>query len=354
MRARSSKGSAKRLAIVLGRSKARPTGIIRRMPAPASLLVPFAAAPDEQARSVQARLELPNLRALLAMAVAGGPLPRDEGDALSLTPPHERALARALGLQGADGCLPWAAHGAAQDGIPPGDLAWGLMTPAHWHLGTEQVSLLDPQALKLDETASRALFDAVQSLFVEDGYVLAWGAPLRWYLAHESLATLPTASLDRVIGRNVDLWLGNHPAARLVRRLQAEVQMLLHTHPLNASRVEQGLLPVNSFWLSGCGVAQSLTGAAPAVDDRLRAPALAGDWEAWGKAWQELDAGALATLRVAWARGEPSALTLTGERGAATLQPGAAVAKSLVQRLRGWLGVGRDNAPQTAALLDSL
>ena len=40
---------------------------------------------------------------------------------------------------------------ARADGIDVGDLAWGLLTPVHWHLGTEQVSLVDPAALALDE-----------------------------------------------------------------------------------------------------------------------------------------------------------------------------------------------------------
>jgi hypothetical protein len=47
-----------------------------------------------------------------------------------------------------------AALGGAQaqaDGVDTGDLAWGLLTPAHWHLGTEQVSLIDPLQLALDE-----------------------------------------------------------------------------------------------------------------------------------------------------------------------------------------------------------
>jgi hypothetical protein len=35
----------------------------------------------------------------------------------SLSPPHERALARALGLAGATAALPWAAWHAVTDGI---------------------------------------------------------------------------------------------------------------------------------------------------------------------------------------------------------------------------------------------
>jgi hypothetical protein len=31
----------------------------------------------------------------------------------------------------------------------------------------------------------------VLPLFTSDGFLLRWGAPLRWYVAHESLAGLP-------------------------------------------------------------------------------------------------------------------------------------------------------------------
>jgi hypothetical protein len=65
---------------------------------------------------------------------------------------------------------------------------------------------------------------------------------------------LPTASLDRVIGRNIDRWLPDTAPARLLRRLQNEVQMVLHTHALNDEREAARPMPtVNSVWLSGCG-----------------------------------------------------------------------------------------------------
>ncbi len=292
------------------------------------LLIPFAAPLSDPGRQAAATLALPQLRSLLGRLTL---VQRDEASEWSLSPPHERALARALGLQGGSGLLPWAARQAQADGVDTGDLAWGLLTPAHWHLGTEQVSLIDPLQLLLDEATSRALFDAVLPLFTSDGYLLRWGAPLRWYAAHESFAALPCAALDRVVGRNVDAWLGSDPAARRVRRLQAEVQMLLHTHPINEHRQAQGLLPVNSFWLSGCGVAQAATGTPPQVDERLRAPALADDWAAWVKAWDTLDAGPLAALNQAVQSGEQVQLTLCGERASATWE---SAPRSLLARLR--------------------
>lgn len=311
------------------------------------LLIPHASALSPACVHTLSHLALPNLTALLGRLDAA---PAVGGDEYSLTPPHERALAEALGLQGEDGALPWAARAAASDGIPPGDRAWGLLTPAHWSVGRDHVTLADPATLALDAAESRALFDAVRELFESDGWTLAWGAPLRWYGAHDSLDGLPCASVDRVIGRNVDLWLQTDtrrfPLARQVRRLQNELQMLLYTHALTDAREARGLLPVNSVWLSGCGRQQPERGPAPTVDERLRAPLLAEDWAAWAEAWQALDAGLLADLLARAGCDEPVTLTLCGERShqAFTLRP-----RSLWQRLqRRW------QTAETAATLEAL
>jgi len=307
------------------------------------LLIPFAAPLSEGGRQALRSLELPQLAAGLAACADPTGADRDAGDELSFSPPHERALARALGLSGADGCLPWAACRAAHDGRQPGDLAWGLMTPAHWHLGSDHITMGDPDDLGLDAAESQALLDAVQDLFVSEGIALVYGTATRWYVAHESLAGLRTASLDRVIGRNVDPWLTPGREARLWRRLQNELQMRLHEHPLNQAREARGALPVNSFWLSGCGVRQAPREAADlVVDTRLRQSALAEDWAAWSDAWRALDDGPVA----AW-RHEPGArLTLCGEQGAVTLASGSG---SAWQR---WWGRWRPAAPSD--LLETL
>jgi hypothetical protein len=285
------------------------------------LVVAFAGALAEPGRAALRSLDLPHLRALVnRWAVTL----QDEGDEWSFTPPHERALARAFGWQGGDGCLPFAAWQAAADGLAVADLARGLLTPSHWHLGTDQVSLLDPASLMFDDASARELFAAVAPLYRSEGFDIAYAAPLRWYLAHESLATLRCASLDRVVGRNVDRWLyDEHPgehaserAMRLLRRLQNEVQMQLYTHPVNDAREASGLLPVNSVWLSGCGAAQPVR-AEVTLDTRLRGPALADDWAAWASTWQTLDDGPIAALA---ATGD-GPLTLCGERSAVTLAP---------------------------------
>jgi hypothetical protein len=312
------------------------------------LLIPFAATQSSAGRQATSGLQLPRLRQLLQRL---GPALRDDADEWSFSAPHERALARAWGLQGADGLLPIGAHLAKADGVEVGTAAWGLVTPCHWHVGTDQVSLQNPADLMLDDTTARRLFAAVRPLFTGEGFLLRYGAPLRWYAAHESLASLPAASLDRVIGRNVDRWLGPESvaASQLIRRMQAEVQMLLYTHPLNDERQARGLLAVNSFWLSGCGVLQAAWGEGVTVDERLRHPALGEDWAAWAKAWDSLDAGPLTDMLSAMNKGQKVELTLCGERSAVTFKRSARKAYSLWHQLRSAFG-----ADASLAVLQSL
>jgi hypothetical protein len=278
------------------------------------LIIAFASVLSAAGRQALQTLALPNLASLVARLAPQAP---DAGDEYSLTPPHEREHARALGLEGADGALPWAAHCAATHGIDTGDLAWGRITPVHWRVGASEISLVDPAQLALDEDESRALLEAVHPLFEAEGYLLLYGAPLAWYAAHESLAELRSASLDRVIGRRIDPWLAPLENARSVRRLQNEVQMLLHEHPLNEAREARGLPVVNSFWLSGCGLHRPVRARADVrVEHALRAPALGEDWAAWVEAWQALDRGPLGAALQGLRRGEPFHLSLCGERQA--------------------------------------
>jgi hypothetical protein len=284
------------------------------------LLVPFASDTSEACRHVLRDLALPNLARVLALL---SPASRDEGDAASFTPPHERALAAQWGWHGGDGRWPLAALAAARDGVAVGERAWALVTPAHWQLGRDHVVMTDPVHLQLTDAESRELFEAVRGLFESEGFDVAFGDASRWYIARADLDGFATASLDRAIGRSVDAWLGSDASAigRLVRRLQSEVQLVLHVHAVNEAREERGELVVNSFWLSGCGRAQAVDAAAtPDIAMSLRTPLLGGDWAAWAEAWQALDAGALATLSTRAERRQTVVLTLCGERTAARFE----------------------------------
>lgn len=291
------------------------------------LLTPFAAASAPECQSLLPGLKLPNLQALLARL---NEQPADRGDDHQLTPPHERALARALGLPVADGQIPWA---AAQSEAPTVPQAWFSL--CHYQVGMEQVTLLPGAQLALDDAESRALFEAFEPLCAEDGLTLHWDSATEWHVSGEPLRGIACASLDRVSGRMVDTWMAESPAnpagARLLKRLQSEAQMLFYTHPAHDARTARGLLPVNGFWVHGAGAldAAPTLGEAPDMPDTLRQAALRADWSGWQRAWQALDAGEIAALLAAAQRGEPVTLTLCGERHARrwTTAPAGAFAR---------------------------
>ena len=310
------------------------------------LIISHASCAAPGCREALAQLRLPHLTRLLSrMADAGA----DPGQPRDLSPPHERVLARALGLWQGDGRTPWAAWDLRQRGGEPADATFAWLTPCHWQVGRDRILMGDPDAMQLSEDHSRAFLQAMQPYFEEDGLWLEWVAPLRWRARGALLQGLACASLDRTIGASVDDWLPRSPLAGPLRRLQQEMQMLLYTHPVNDARQAAGLAPVNSFWISGAGALPRDLATAPAVrlDDTLRTAALLGDAAAWAQAWSRLDAQAIAPLAQALERGELARITLCGEASARSWTPAPA----------GWatrLGRLLRPAPKPADILESL
>lgn len=317
------------------------------------LLISFASTTSPGCAQALSALALPHLQRLLARLSAAAP---DPGSEQSLTPPHERALARANGLYEGDGRVPWAAWQLRQEGADVNHTARAWITPCHWVVGRDHIAMAPPAQLQLEPEESRALLEAVTPYFVEDGLSLQYRSPTLWIAEGERLRSLACASLDRVAGRRVDPWLPRDAGARDLRRLQQEMQMLLYTHPVNAAREQRGHATVNSFWLSGAGALPDGYRPPPAgdgnpppgvrCDHRLREAALGEDWPAWAQGWRELDAKALPGLLDALDRGRPVSLTLCGERHARTWSARDA---GVFSRL-----VGAVRRPLVAPLLEAL
>lgn len=319
------------------------------------LLVPYAHASDPACTAALGSSTLPHLAQLLT---ALAPMPQDLGTGTDWTPPHERALARALGLAPAvgpcpDGQLPWAAW-ATQTRGPA--CAW--FTPCHWQAGMDQVTVQPPEGLLLDPTDEQALLNALAPFCAEDGITLTWHGPSRWLACGPVFEGVRTASLDRVAHRRPDAWLpqGAEPAAtRMLLRLMNEAQMLFYTHPVSDQRQDRGLPPINGLWIHGAGrwSADNTSGQQPKVLGTLQAPALQGDWMGWTRAWQQLDAGLQNWVNHVQA-GHPLQITLCGERHAQTWGPAQPPAPGWWARHRPrWLG-GATGAPAWLPALTSL
>ncbi len=277
------------------------------------LIVPFASCSSDDWLQATSSIELKNLGQLLRGMKL---VETDACQADSLSPPHERVLAKALGLTGlADGLMPWAALEAkAKPGV-----GWAVITPCHWAMGREHATLTDPATLDMDEAESRTLLAAMQPYFATEGITLHYAAPNRWLAEGDVFRSLPTASLDRVLGRNVDRWL---PVSKAIKLLQNEMQMLLYTHPINDERIAKGQRSINSFWISGSGVLTDSATASPQVvtTRALVQAAFANDWAAYAQTWAKLDEADIAQFLAQQNSGRTVRLSLCGESHAMTFE----------------------------------
>ncbi|MBU1359610.1 MAG: hypothetical protein KJ901_12755 [Gammaproteobacteria bacterium] len=290
-------------------------------------LIPFAGTDREACREALSGLRLPRLEALLSRLAE---VHDDTQDDSTRSPPHERALADALGIRAPDGLIPWAALEARQAGLTaPGDGGnrggWGIATLCHWQVGIDDVVLGDPEDIEISAEESAALLAIATPFFKEVGIDLhASSTAGRWLARGPVFDTLATASIDRAVGHPISQWSPLSDDARLLRRLQNEMQMLLYTERVNDDRIARGVPPINSFWLSGTGpLAASVTPSAsdasrepPHIETALRGPALHDDGAAWAAAWQALDAGPVSDCLAALSGGANVTLTLCGERSA--------------------------------------
>lgn len=273
------------------------------------LLIPHAAPLGPACRQALDGLQLPHLQALLALLRPAWHLAVDDN---RLTPATELAHAKALGLALTDGLVPWAALAARDAGLAP-PAHYALLTPCHWDIHTQSVFMADPAQLELREDESRTLFAAMQPYFEEDGLQLHWLCADTWLVAGEVLRELPTAALARVCNATVDDWIPRQDAAKLLRRLQNEMQMLLYTHPVNNAREARRVPTINAFWLHGTGTLDAAwqpPSPPVTVASSLQSPASHDDASAWAAAWQVLDAGPVQQALQAARRGQPVQLTL--------------------------------------------
>jgi hypothetical protein len=208
-----------------------------------------------------------------------------------------------------------------------------IMTPCHWQVGMNEVILLNPKELALNEDESRQLLSAIQPYFEEDGLQVVYESPLVWRVTGDLLDGLPLASIDRVVGQNIKPWMPEHQRAKTLQRLQSEMQMLLYQHPVNDERSLKGRWTVNSFWLhrrleqlypdsADFGVALDLRETVEPFNAKL-----------WQQAWQHLDATLCTSLYQALDQNHEISLSLCSETTWRHYRPQAASWLNKLQRL---------------------
>lgn len=219
-----------------------------------TVVLPFALPPAELASELTRNLQAPALAALLSR---NNLLEKHVlGDDCRVLP-HETWLARAAGVPLANAVM-------RGFGLAPGEGCWFIVHPVHIQLARNHLVLADSRRLRLDEADARVLFDLAKPFFDE----LVWGDVDTWFMRADGWQGLDAASPDAAMGSNLADWMPVGPSALAFKKLQNEIQMLWHEHPVNEARQQRGLAPVNSFWMWG--------GAADGADGRAAGAVAAG------------------------------------------------------------------------------
>ncbi len=209
-----------------------------------TLALPYALPPPEMAPDLIRALDAPALAMLLSRHSS---LQNATFDPASRVLPHEAWLARTLQPDGNGVALaPLAMRGCGL-AAEPGH--WFMLQPAHVQLSRTHLLLSDPRQLHLAEDESRALFELARPYFEESGKTLAYGSAALWFVRADDWSGLDTASPDAAVAQNLSDWMPEGPQVRDYRKLQNEIQMTWHEHPVNEAREARGLKAVNSFWL---------------------------------------------------------------------------------------------------------
>ena len=141
----------------------------------------------------------------------------------------------------------------ADTGHAPAGCCW-CVDPVHLRADTRGLILFDAVSCRLSEPEREALFVTLRDFLSETDWCLETTDSHNWYLHGLAQDQLHTTPLSQVCGKPVSDYLPRGRAAVQWMQRSNEMQMLLHSHPVNQERAARRLPAVNSVWISGGGV----------------------------------------------------------------------------------------------------
>ncbi|HEN47279.1 MAG TPA: phosphoglycerate mutase [Mizugakiibacter sp.] len=134
------------------------------------------------------------------------------------------------------------------------DNIWICADPAYVQPDMGGARMLACSGFDLTDTEVGALSRVLKPLFGDAGLLLETTSSEHWQLRLPKNRPLPDFDPpEQVLG---DSLLAHLPEGRYARSWQAlfnEVQLVLHQHPVNRARQQQGVWPVNCLWFWGAG-----------------------------------------------------------------------------------------------------
>lgn len=167
-------------------------------------------------------------------------------------PNQEAALFRLFGMDSEAGRLPVAPLSYA--------LESGIATDA-WCMRADPVLMVPGQTslmlmavgaeLRLSQEEAQAILLDLNHHFQELGLRFEAPTAAHWYVFADARQAVQTTPLSRVRGHSVTGQLPEGEDGVFWNGVLAELQMLLHDHPINQQRLDRGLPQVNAVWFWG-------------------------------------------------------------------------------------------------------
>lgn len=123
--------------------------------------------------------------------------------------------------------------------------------PVHLEVGINDISMTD-RITDLTIEEAKDLVNVLNAHFKQDGIYFMVGDAKHWYILLPQEETVSTTPLGEVLRKNIVHCLP-HSTERNWQTLLNEAQMLLHAHPINQQREQQGQPTINSLWFWGGG-----------------------------------------------------------------------------------------------------
>jgi len=176
---------------------------------------------------------------------------------------------------------PIAAIHQLAEGASQSDAYWMQVHPVHLVLQRDYFSLYPFELTLVTQEECANLVALLNQHFRPDEFEFSFDKHVMatqtiehgfgFYLRLQQPPEIITTSPELVVGKDIRPYMPQGKGATKWHGILNEMQMLLHDHPINQLRERKGLVPINSIWLSGGGVVQLASKAAPKIygDSRL-------------------------------------------------------------------------------------
>lgn len=125
--------------------------------------------------------------------------------------------------------------------------------PVHLQADIDHAILTSSDDLDLQANDSDSFCMLLNEHFYQDDLFFQCINKDQWVVVSKKKIQLDTAPLTETIGRNINFLLPKGKGSSVWNRVLTEVQMLMHSHDINAVREASGQQSINSVWFHGSG-----------------------------------------------------------------------------------------------------